>query len=276
MEVMDATFLLQFIKQLDHQSNDRRFELLQRLLIKQQIPSRVHTYATGKNLIVDIGKGQEYFAISSHFDKVPFSGGANDNASAIAVCLRVLALHQAKNSDVAIRLLFFDEEETGLKGSSAYVSKFGIADLRCLINLEMVGNGSRFALWPLTEDCSTKNSIAKVFEQSAQLAAIPSARYDRIVTNTADHLPFKEAGLTDIFTITCITEADQLVGLEYKQALEQRLGQVQLAEIISKAPLFKHYHMPTDTFDTLNAQTIEMTANTIWKTLEYHGKTERI
>lgn len=273
--MMDVNFLVHFIKELDHQSNDRRFELLQRLLINQEIPTRVQTYATGKNIIIDVGEGEQYFGVSSHFDKVPFSGGANDNASALAVCLSVISKHRTENSNVPLRIFFFDEEETGLKGSTAYVQKFGVSDIHCLINLEMVGIGDRFALWPLG-DVAGQNPIADHFENVAQQLGVPTSRYDEIVTSTADHLSFANAGLQNVFTLTYITEADQLVGLEYKQALEQRLGQVQLAEIISKAPLFKHYHMPTDTFDTLNAQTIELTANTIWETLEYHGKTTRI
>jgi hypothetical protein len=267
MGMMDTNFLVQFIKELDHQSNDRRFELLQRLLINQEIPTRVQTYATGKNMIIDVGEGEQYYGVSSHFDKVPFSGGANDNASALAVCLSVISKHRTENSNIPLRIFFFDEEETGLKGSTAYVQKFGVSDIHCLINLEMVGIGDRFALWPLG-DVSGQNPIADHFENVAQQLGVPTSRYDEIVTSTADHLSFANAGFQNVFTLTCITEIDQQVGYEYKCALTQHQSMQALAAILDKAPLFRHYHMPSDTFETISEETIEMTASTIWKVIK--------
>lgn len=51
-------------------------------------------------------------------------------------------------------VFFFDEEERGLKGSQAYVAEYGTERFLGIINLEMLGQGDRLALWPLNEQAS--------------------------------------------------------------------------------------------------------------------------
>jgi hypothetical protein len=79
---------------------------------------------TWHNLIVDIvGKEtpQEVVIVGAHFDAVPGAPGADDNGTGTAALLevaRVLKDHPTKRT---IRLIFFNLEEAGLIGSSAYV-----------------------------------------------------------------------------------------------------------------------------------------------------------
>lgn len=58
--------------------------------------------------------------LGSHYDTVPTTPGADDNNSAIALCLevaRVLALHDRATVQIAV----FNREEDGLLGSSQFV-----------------------------------------------------------------------------------------------------------------------------------------------------------
>jgi hypothetical protein len=76
---------INLIKQLDNQSNGKRREIIIECLKEFNVGCRTQEYATGINIIVDLGTGDHRIGISSHFDRVPEDPGANDNGSAIAV-----------------------------------------------------------------------------------------------------------------------------------------------------------------------------------------------
>jgi Zn-dependent M28 family amino/carboxypeptidase len=225
-------------------------------------------------LIVDLGKSEKRVGVSSHFDRVQNSAGANDNGSAIAVGIDIIKkFKESGNRDLGIRVFFFDEEETGLKGSTAYVKDHGIQDLMGLINMELVGQGDKFALWPVNE--STNGELLTSFELASRDRKITSKRFDQIVTNKADHLPFQKAGLQDSFTVTCISDKDIDAAQHYFSGLKLGLVKEALFEILASAPIFEHYHRPTDTYDRLNEDSIIMTSTTIWNTIISVQKTPR-
>lgn len=251
------------IKQLDHQSNSRRLLRIAGWLQERQVACRTQSYATGTNLIVDLGHAPKRIAVGSHFDIVKNSGGANDNGSAIAVCLCIIEKFIADPlTETSLRIFFFDEEETGLKGSTAYTSQYGVADLGGLLNLELVGRGDKLALWPL--NAKSGGRLLEAFEQSAAKAGTAALRFDNIITNTADHVPFRRAGLADAFTITCISEEDIKAAGLYYAAMSRGAGVDKLREIISRAPVFAHYHQPTDTYEKIDEGALTRTAGIIW------------
>jgi len=254
------------IKQLDYKPNYERLRIIVEQLNKLNVEYRTQEYLTGTNLIVDLGRGNQRIGVSSHFDRVQHSGGANDNGSAIAVCLDIVEKYKDfQNTDLALRIIFFDEEENGLKGSTAYVKENGIEDLVGLINMELVGLGDKFALWPVTTHQSTP--ILEKFELTSNRNQIDSHRFDKIVTNTADHLPFRMAGLADSFTITCISDRDIQIAQKYFAAIAAGVVKNDLFEILSGAPIFEHYHRPTDTYDKLSEVAVVMTSSVIWETI---------
>lgn len=254
------------IQQLDNKSNHERLELIIKQLDNLEVDYHKQEYATGTNLIVDLGQAKKRIGVSSHFDRVQNSAGANDNGSAIAVCLDIIkTFKELKNNDLGLRVFFFDEEETGLKGSTAYIKECGIEDLIGLINMELVGLGDKFALWPVDE--KTSGRILTSFESASKQRKIVSKRFNQIVINTADHLPFQKAGLQDSFTITCISDKDIETAKHYFKAMEFEVDKQTLFEILSSAPIFEHYHRPTDTFDRLSEDSILMTSATILETI---------
>ncbi len=261
---------INFIKSLDFQPSHKRQEIIIEWLNANSIDYRTHAYDTGKNLIVDIGDGP-WIGVSSHFDRVDTTAGANDNSSAIAVCIGLIS-RLSKNSrlGIGVRLFFFDEEENGLRGSNAYVSDYGTNELIGLINLEMVGRGEMIAIWPV--DKTSHTPIMDAFESTASLQNVTSLRFDRIVTNTADHVPFIKAGLSDTFTVTCLSKEDLLVADKYFHALKHGTNSNDLFKILSSAPLFKHYHQPTDTFEKIEEGSLQMVVDVIQKTIEAINK----
>jgi Zn-dependent M28 family amino/carboxypeptidase len=256
----------QLIKQLDNKSNYERLDIIIDQLDKLEVDYQRQEYSTGTNLIVDLGQAKKRIGVSSHFDRVQNSAGANDNGSAIAVCLDIIKrFKDSKNKDLGLRVFFFDEEETGLKGSTAYIKEHGTKDLIGIMNMELVGLGDKFALWPVNE--KTSGQILTSFESVSEQKKIISKRFDQILTNTADHLPFQKAGLKDSFTITCISGKDIDTAQHYFKALEFEVDKQTLFDILSSAPIFEHYHKPTDTFDKISEDSILMTSATIWETI---------
>ena len=257
--------LLEIVKLLDGQPNAMRRALIIEHLDAWGVRYVAQKYATGTNLFVDLGQTESKVGVGTHFDRVPISAGANDNGSALAVGLDVIHRHQEAGSTAGVRVFFFDEEETGLKGSQAYVAQYGVQNLTGLLNMELVGMGDKFALWPV--DTSGSGPLLQAFEAVSEQQQVSCSRFDQIVTNTADHLPFRQAGLRDAFTITCITDQDIATAQHYCRAIEQHANTAELMEILAQAPLFKHYHQPTDTYEKLSEAALAMTSAAVWETI---------
>ena len=79
--------------------------------------------------------------LSAHFDTVPGSPGADDNASAVSVLLEVARAIQAVPLKYTVRFIAFSLEEYEFAGSAHYVGslKKGDEEILGVICLEMVG-----------------------------------------------------------------------------------------------------------------------------------------
>jgi Zn-dependent M28 family amino/carboxypeptidase len=102
-----------------------------------------------KNIVAEkkgITSPNRVFILGAHYDTVPDSPGADDNASAIAVLLEVARNIQAVPLDNTLRLIAFSLEEYDYVGSTHYVERLrkGEEEILGMISLEMVGfTGSR-------------------------------------------------------------------------------------------------------------------------------------
>ena len=258
--------LLPIVQKLEGLSNQQRFQHITETLHQWGIAYTVQQYATGKNIVAHGASGKKIVGISSHFDVVHGSPGANDNGTAVAVCLHMLHLlktHQFKNFGLAV--FFFDEEEYGLKGSQAYVQQYGIEQFIGVINIEMVGQGDKFALWQLNEH--SKGVVIETFEATAASLGFYTKRFDKIVTNTSDQMSFLNAGLRDVFSLTLISDKDLEVAYNFYTAQAAGASIATLAEIMDKAPLFKDYHKPTDLSIHLSEESLQTASRVIWETL---------
>lgn len=79
--------------------------------------------------------------IGAHYDAVPGSPGADDNATGIAVLLEMAREFAAKPLKYPVKLVAFDLEEMGFLGSEHYAEKLQQEqqELRLMISLEMLG-----------------------------------------------------------------------------------------------------------------------------------------
>lgn len=84
--------------------------------------------------------GTAKILIGAHYDSVPGSPGADDNASAVAV---LLAVARAVGKHPDIIYVAFNSEEYGLAGSREFVESLGKNNLEAVYILEMVGYRDR-------------------------------------------------------------------------------------------------------------------------------------
>lgn len=98
-----------------------------------------------RNLILNLpsnsAKKLPPILIGAHYDAVPGTPGADDNATGVAGLLELARAFAAKPPKYPIRLVAFDMEEYGLLGSTAYAGylKQQKQPLKLMLSLEMLG-----------------------------------------------------------------------------------------------------------------------------------------
>jgi aminopeptidase YwaD len=98
-----------------------------------------------QNLILNLNSASSSdfspILIGAHYDAVPGTPGADDNATGIAVLLEMAAVFASNPLKYPVRLVAFDLEEYGLLGSTAYAKslKDKQQKLRLMLSLEMLG-----------------------------------------------------------------------------------------------------------------------------------------
>ncbi|MEO0967914.1 MAG: M28 family peptidase [Cyanobacteria bacterium J06639_18] len=112
----------------------------------------IHTFSfkskTFKNLILNLPglprkkkRDLPPILIAAHYDAVPGSPGADDNATAVAVLLELARMFAKEPIKYPLRLIAFDMEEYGVIGSTEYAAMLQQEKqkLRLMISLEMLG-----------------------------------------------------------------------------------------------------------------------------------------
>lgn len=100
---------------------------------------------THQNLILNLPSfskgGLPPILIGAHYDAVPGTPGADDNATGVAVLLELARTFAEEPGKYPIRLVAFDMEEYGLLGSKQYASELKQQgqQLRLMLSLEMLG-----------------------------------------------------------------------------------------------------------------------------------------
>ena len=150
-----------------------------------------------RNLIAELpGAGQGVVVLGAHYDTVPDSVGANDNASGAGALLAVAEELAGQSLPFTLRFILFGSEETGLHGSEHYVAGLSgeeLEQIRAMINLDSVGGGQGLrasgARWLTRHVAQTA---------AAEGIVLTSAQGGR---GGSDHANFREAGVPVIFFV---------------------------------------------------------------------------
>lgn len=276
--------LLEIVKEIEGEDKSQRAMALDGYLLgidsqNKHIDSTTQKYSSGENIIWTIGN-PPHIGIGSHYDVVPNSPGANDNASAMAVTIDVIRkILENPLKNIGLKGFFFDEEEYGLKGSREYIKEFGIKDLIGVYNMELVGSGTNLAFWAANNLYEGK--LLTTIENQAKSKGFPNYRFpqiSRFLMNSGDHESFIRAGLNESFCITTVSEEDIELGEKYGLISNQPPTKkiTGLARLLTSPPtpktllsssLFKHYHQPTDTSDHLDNETLKMVSDLLFNSI---------
>lgn len=134
--------------------------------------------------------------------------GADDNATGCAAVLHMAELLSQYEFERSIRFCFFDAEEEGFIGSTAYVESLGDAadNIKAVINLDMLGwdsdgepNFSIVTQFDQAETYEAQQEISRVFEKAVSNYGLSEAVTIKNVTASleliSDQISFWNAGI---------------------------------------------------------------------------------
>ncbi|MBV9389505.1 MAG: M28 family peptidase [Chroococcidiopsidaceae cyanobacterium CP_BM_ER_R8_30] len=106
-----------------------------------QVRGKKHQNLILNLLSFDGGLQKPPILVGAHYDAVPGTPGADDNATGVAVLLELARGFATEPAKCPVRLVAFDMEEYGLLGSTQYAAdlKRQQQPLRLMISLEMLG-----------------------------------------------------------------------------------------------------------------------------------------
>ena len=186
--------------------------------------------------------------LGAHYDTVPTTPGADDNNSAIAVCLEAARV-LSKYSDASFRVVIFNREEDGLLGSYEYVDEINKNDIAEVHIFEMVGyftskEGSQKSPAGLPISLPDKGNFIGVLSNSKSngVAKKIGTAFKMIGSNTPMLSLKTYFGIEKVFT--------DLLRSDHTPFWEAGIPAVMWTDTSEfRNP---NYHAPTDTPDTLN------------------------
>lgn len=218
----------------------------------------------GTNIIVELGKGSKYIIVSAHYDAVRNSPGANDDASGVAVLIKLAEKLKNKKLNNKIKLIFFGDEENGRLGSLCYIKKHGFKDLIGIYNLELVGMGDCIGLWPITRK-NKKSFLLDEIEKVANNKDIYIERVGQLPAFYGDDKSFRDNGFKHSFSISAVFKKDKD---KIKKFVKSSIPMILIRYSLGLVPkMFKLYHSTEDKSKYLNESAMEMTLNLILETL---------
>ena len=144
------------------------------------------------NVIAEIkGTGDEYIALSAHYDSTSLSRGAYDNMSGCVGLLGVMSALKDKQMRYGLRFVFCGSEERGLLGSKAYVRDHAeeLEKTALNVNLDMIGS----VMGKFIACVSAEDKLAHYLTyMGAELGFSVSARTG---VYSSDSTPFADAGV---------------------------------------------------------------------------------
>ncbi|MEO1211323.1 MAG: M20/M25/M40 family metallo-hydrolase [Cyanobacteria bacterium J06638_20] len=234
----------------DDVDRDRTRDYLQQELEREGWLVTEQTFAEGINVVATrpgTDPDAEIVILAAHYDTVAQSPGADDNATGVAVLLEAARLFAPLETDRTLQLVFFDQEEAGLLGSTAFAETVMPSPTRVAIALDMVGyacnepgcqtypNGL-----PIEPPSDRGNFLAAIGDQphSFLLSAFQSQ-------TGATLPPVLTLAVPQVGALT-----PDFLRSDHAPFWEQGIGAV----LVTDTANFRnpHYHQPSDTLDTLD------------------------
>jgi aminopeptidase YwaD len=161
----------------------------------RMVVDAVHETRTAANVVATkrgAARPDEIVVVGAHFDSVPGSPGANDNASGVAVVLEAARVLAGASLARTVQFVLFSAEELGLHGSAAFVGERR-AGVVAMINLDMVGWGDRLMVGNASGRDDGPLGVA------LEVARRLGVEVTRFRGAASDHASFERAGVPAVF-----------------------------------------------------------------------------
>jgi Zn-dependent M28 family amino/carboxypeptidase len=150
---------------------------------------------TSRNVVATLGPaGAPTVVLGAHYDTVPASTGANDNASGTAVLLTLARELAGREWPFQLQLVAFGSEEIGLLGSRHYVSTLALAGqdgVRAMLNFDALGDGRLTAIG--------EGPLTALALELAATAGIALEKATEPPGASSDHASFRAVGIPAVF-----------------------------------------------------------------------------
>jgi len=166
------------------------------------------TLSSANVVAVKTGQSAREIIVGAHYDSVDAgSRGADDNASGVAVMLKVASRIREAQTPYTVRFVAFGAEEVGDKGSGYYVSHMGAADVRntlTMIDLDsLVAGDIAYVYGDASGKGITRDSVLEMaknegYDLRTQMGENPD--YPAGTTGPwSDHAPFNSIGIPYVY-----------------------------------------------------------------------------
>ncbi len=215
--------------------------------------------------------------VAAHYDTVPQSPGADDNATGVATVLEVARLLGSRPTPRTLQVAFFDREEIGLLGSLAFAgSATRLKNLQGAIVLDMVGYACH------TSGCQRypEGLTAQPFLEAAGVTSPDKGEFIAVIGDAEHPLllkAFSESGKANLPPVVALPVP--LKGLLTPDVLRsdhapfwyKGVGAVLVTDTANlRSP---HYHKSTDTLATIDrpffTDSAQIVVNAAAKLLEF-------
>ncbi|MBI1735223.1 MAG: M20/M25/M40 family metallo-hydrolase [Candidatus Rokubacteria bacterium] len=241
---------LRLVPLLEGRTNEAREAAVGRWLEARGVPFTPHRFqraeGRGTNYVVDVGDAGRALVLVAHHDAVPGSPGANDNAVAVAILLRLIErLRTAPPRQLRVRLIFTAAEEIGYLGARAYVADTPLDDVAGVLSLELCGIGDSLAIWDASEETAFLAVVRRAFERLGLRADEGYHVVGRIPVFGSDHRAFVPTVPAYGLSAVPVGQAEALRGFVFRPMRSA------LLHLVRRPPPFDTYHTPRDRADTL-------------------------
>ena len=218
-----------------------------------------------RNVVAEVGNPRmPLFVVGAHYDSVPSSPGADDNASGVAAMLEIAREYKPYKKPAHmsfergahhVQFVAYDREEEGLLGSTSHCARLrGAAEVIGMLSLEMLGYTS--AEQKLVDGVKVSRT------QGDFLAVVSNRKSDELLKlfEGLDGVPMEAV------TVASGTEAAMLARLSDHGSFWS-VGWKALLLTDTAFLRNPHYHQPTDTPATLDYEFLSGSAALVSKAL---------
>lgn len=271
--------MLSIVRLLEGKSARKRKRAILDYLTSRGIAYTLHRYRewfvpTDNIIVTKPGKTNRQILLLSHYDTYHGNPGANDNASSIAVALKVIERLSSESTYSTIKAIVFDDEEASpirpnpCLGSRKYVKHNGVEDVDGVFCLELCGVGDTVVVWPVSNE-DNESPLLTAISETLSAHATPYEFIPRLPGFTSDFMPFRKAGVSEAFCLSAApsSERDELLRL-FSSPILSLLVRVELPKLLGFSAhlpeLIRHYHTKHDRAEHLSETSLQLVAEALY------------